>query len=118
MATNSKGRFTTDSGIELDSYYGPDSPQQSPGLPGEHPYTRGIQRNMYRGKLWTMRQYAGYGSPAETNQRFKYLLENGQTGLSIAFDLSTQMGFDFDHSLALGEVGKVGVPIDTLEDME
>src|SRR5215467_309222 len=108
MANTSKGRFTTDSGIDLDPFYGPNHPQQAPGLPGEFPYTRGIQRNMYRGKLWTMRQYAGYGSPAETNQRFKYLLKNGQTGLSIAFDLPTQMGFDSDHPLALGEVGKVG----------
>jgi methylmalonyl-CoA mutase N-terminal domain/subunit len=88
------------------------------GFPGEYPFTRGIQSTMYRGKLWTMRQYAGYGSPAETNQRFKYLLDNGQTGLSIAFDLPTQMGMDSDHSLALGEVGKVGVAIDTLADME
>src|SRR5215471_138800 len=86
--------------------------------PGEYPYTRGIQPTMYRGKLWTMRQYAGYGSAAETNQRFKYLLANGQTGLSVAFDLPTQMGMDSDHPLALGEVGKVGVAIDTLQDME
>jgi methylmalonyl-CoA mutase, N-terminal domain len=87
-------------------------------LPGEYPYTRGIQSSGYRGKLWTMRQYAGYGSAAETNQRFKYLLKNGQTGLSVAFDLPTQMGMDSDHALALGEVGKVGVAIDTLQDME
>ena len=87
-------------------------------LPGQYPYTRGIQSSGYRGKLWTMRQYAGYGSPAETNQRFKYLLANGQTGLSVAFDLPTQMGMDSDHHLALGEVGKVGVAIDTLDDME
>src|SRR4026209_196954 len=90
----------------------------SPSLPGEYPYTRGIQSSGYRGKLWTMRQYAGYGSPAETNKRFKYLLANGQTGLSVAFDLPTQMGMDSDHPLALGEVGKVGVAIDTLDDME
>jgi methylmalonyl-CoA mutase N-terminal domain/subunit len=87
-------------------------------LPGQHPYTRGIQPSGYRGKLWTMRQYAGYGSAAETNERFQYLLANGQTGLSVAFDLPTQMGMDSDHPLALGEVGKVGVAIDTLEDME
>src|SRR5262252_7807948 len=87
-------------------------------LPGEYPFTRGIQPSGYRSKLWTMRQYAGYGSPSETNQRFKYLLANGQTGLSVAFDLPTQMGMDSDHPLALGEVGKVGVAIDTLEDME
>jgi methylmalonyl-CoA mutase, N-terminal domain len=89
-----------------------------PDLPGQYPYTRGIQASGYRGKLWTMRQYAGYGSAAETNQRFKYLLANGQTGLSVAFDLPTQMGMDSDHPLALGEVGKVGVAIDTLSDME
>jgi methylmalonyl-CoA mutase N-terminal domain/subunit len=87
-------------------------------LPGEYPYTRGIQVSGYRSKLWTMRQYAGFGSAEETNRRFKYLLENGQTGLSVAFDLPTQMGMDSDHSLALGEVGKVGVAIDTLQDME
>src|SRR5215468_10519469 len=90
----------------------------STGLPGQYPYTRGIQSSGYRGKLWTMRQYAGFGSAAETNQRFKYLLANGQTGLSVAFDLPTQMGMDSDHPLALGEVGKVGVAIDTLKDME
>src|SRR5262245_35652699 len=86
--------------------------------PGEYPYTRGIQSSGYRSKLWTMRQYAGYGSAAETNRRFKYLLANGQTGLSAAFDLPTQMGMDSDHPLALGEVGKVGVAIDTRQDME
>src|SRR5262249_53809047 len=88
------------------------------GLPGEFPYTRGIQSTMYRGRLWTMRQYAGFGSAAETNRRFKYLLANGQTGLSVAFDLPTQMGMDSDYPMAAGEVGKVGVPIDTLRDME
>lgn len=88
------------------------------GLPGEFPYTRGIQSSMYRGRLWTMRQYAGYGSAAETNARLKYLLEHGQTGLSVAFDLPTQMGLDSDHPLAGGEVGKVGVAISTLRDME
>jgi methylmalonyl-CoA mutase, N-terminal domain len=87
-------------------------------LPGQFPYTRGIQSSGYRGKLWTIRQYAGYGSAAETNQRFKYLLANGQMGLSVAFDLPTQIGMDSDHPLALGEVGKVGVAIDTLQDME
>jgi methylmalonyl-CoA mutase N-terminal domain/subunit len=88
------------------------------GKPGEYPYTRGIQPTMYRGRLWTVRQYAGFGSPAETNRRFKYLLANGQTGLSVAFDLPCQMGLDSDHPLALGEVGRVGVPINTLSDME
>src|SRR6516165_7814300 len=88
------------------------------GSPGEFPYTRGIQQTMYRGRLWTMRQYAGFGSATETNKRFKYLLENGQTGLSVAFDLPTQLGLDSDHPLAAGEVGKVGVSINTLQDME
>ena len=114
-----KRRFETASGIELERFYGPGSgPQEGIGLPGEFPYTRGIQPTMYRGKLWTMRQYAGFGSAAETNQRFKFLLANGQTGLSVAFDLPTQMGMDSDHALAAGEVGKVGVAIDTLHDME
>jgi methylmalonyl-CoA mutase N-terminal domain/subunit len=100
-------------------FYRPDSPKtQDIGLPGEFPYTRGIQPTMYRGRLWTMRQYAGFGSAAETNRRFKYLLEHGQTGLSVAFDLPTQLGKDSDHPLAAGEVGKVGVAIDTLRDME
>jgi methylmalonyl-CoA mutase N-terminal domain/subunit len=90
---------------------------RQPG-PGEYPYTRGIQPSMYRSRLWTMRQYAGFGSAAETNERFKYLLGSGQTGLSVAFDLPTQMGLDSDHPLALGEVGRVGVAIDTLSDME
>src|SRR5678815_1509493 len=90
----------------------------SSGLPGQYPYTRGIQTSGYRSRFWTMRQYAGYGSAAETNHRFKYLLANGQTGLSVAFDLPTQMGMDSDHPLALGEVGKVGVAVDTLDDME
>ena len=80
------------------------------GFPGEYPFTRGVQPTMYRGRLWTMRQYAGFGSAAETNQRYRYLLEQGQTGLTVAFDLPTQMGYDADHDLARGEVGKVGVP--------
>ena len=111
-----KSRFETDSGIELDPFYrpGPAALEE----PGEFPYTRGIQATMYRGRLWTMRQYAGFGSAAETNERFKYLLSNGQTGLSVAFDLPTQMGMDSDHPQAAGEVGKVGVAIDTLHDME
>ncbi|MEO7822622.1 MAG: methylmalonyl-CoA mutase family protein, partial [Gemmatimonadaceae bacterium] len=87
------------------------------GDPGEFPYTRGIQRTMYRGRLWTMRQYAGFGSAAGTNERFKLLLEAGQTGLSVAFDLPTQMGLDSDSSRALGEVGRAGVAIDSVEDM-
>src|SRR5260221_1038003 len=115
----SKKRFETISGIELKQVYSPGSERPDEiGLPGEFPYTRGIQPTMYRGKLWTMRQYAGFGSAAETNKRFKYLLANGQTGLSVAFDLPTQIGMDSDHSLAAGEVGKVGVAIDSLRDME
>lgn len=88
------------------------------GMPGEYPYTRGIQPTMYRGRLWTMRQYAGFGTAEESNERYKYLLKQGQTGLSVAFDLPTQIGFDSDHALAEGEVGKVGVAIDSLADME
>ena len=87
-------------------------------FPGEYPYTRGVQPTMYRGRLWTMRQYAGFGDAEESNKRYQYLLKNGQTGLSIAFDLPTQIGYDSDHSMSHGEVGKVGVAIDSLEDME
>src|ERR1700686_5083812 len=87
------------------------------GNPGEFPYTRGVHAEMYRSKLWTMRQYAGFGSAESTNERFKFLLDAGQTGLSCAFDLPTQMGYDSDHPRAEGEVGKVGVSIDSLEDM-
>jgi methylmalonyl-CoA mutase N-terminal domain/subunit len=87
------------------------------GIPGSYPFTRGVQPNMYRGRFWTMRQYAGFGSAAETNSRFKYLIEQGQTGLSVAFDLPTQIGYDSDHDLAAGEVGKVGVAIDSVEDL-
>ncbi len=88
------------------------------GYPGDAPFTRGVQANMYRGRLWTMRQYAGFGSARATNERFRLLLERGQTGLSVAFDLPTQMGRDSDHPMALGEVGKVGVAIDSVDDME
>src|SRR5207244_2428996 len=88
------------------------------GAPGEFPYTRGIYREMYRGRLWTMRQYAGFGTAEESNKRYHYLLSHGTTGLSVAFDLPTQMGYDADHSLSEGEVGKVGVSISSLEDME
>jgi methylmalonyl-CoA mutase N-terminal domain/subunit len=103
----------------MELFYGPRTRDaEDIGLPGEFPYTRGLQPTMYRGRLWTMRQYAGFGSAAETNRRFKYLLEHGQTGLSVAFDLPTQLGMDSDHPLASGEVGKVGVPIRTLRDME
>src|SRR5512147_1211655 len=85
---------------------------------GEYPFARGIHSNMYRGRLWTMRQYAGFGSAEESNERYRYLLEHGQTGLSIAFDLPTQIGLDPDHALAAGEVGKVGVSVASLRDME
>ena len=112
----------TESGIEVKPVYGPEDFDGSEyaeklGDPGEYPYTRGVYPSMYRGRPWTMRQYAGFGTAKETNQRFKYLTEQGQTGLSVAFDLPTQMGRDSDHALALGEVGKVGVAIDSLLDM-
>jgi methylmalonyl-CoA mutase N-terminal domain/subunit len=92
--------------------------QQDIGFPGEYPFTRGIQPTMHRGRLWTMRQYAGFGTAEESNKRYQYLLDQGQTGLSVAFDLPTQIGYDSDHPLARGEVGKVGVAIDSLADME
>ncbi|MFB6151171.1 MAG: methylmalonyl-CoA mutase family protein, partial [Haloarculaceae archaeon] len=88
------------------------------GFPGERPYTRGVYSTMYRGRLWTMRQYAGMGTAAETNERFHYLLDEGQTGLSMAFDLPTQMGYDSDAEMAAGEVGKAGVAVDSLRDLE
>src|SRR6202171_2217648 len=88
------------------------------GYPGEYPFPRGVQATMYRGRLWTMRQYAGMGDAEESNKRYQYLLANGTTGLSVAFDLPTQIGMDCDHPLAVGEVGKVGVAIDSLEDMQ
>jgi methylmalonyl-CoA mutase N-terminal domain/subunit len=118
-----KDRFSTLSGLPLDCLYtqenlSPGNPEEAIGYPGESPYTRGIYPSMYRGRLWTMRQYAGFGSAAESNQRYRYLLGKGQSGLSVAFDLPTQIGMDSDHTLALGEVGKVGVAIDSLEDME
>src|SRR5690606_40191543 len=87
------------------------------GYPGEYPFTRGVYPTMYRGRLWTMRQYAGFGTAEETNRRYHYLLDHGQTGLSVAFDLPTQMGYDSDHPMAHGEVGRVGVAIDSLDDM-
>ena len=117
------GKFETDSGIELGRVYSPldvsgTDYRKDLGFPGEYPYTRGIQPTMYRGRLWTMRQYAGFANARESNCRYRFLLEHGQTGLSIAFDLPTQIGYDSDHSLADGEVGKVGVAIDSLRDME
>jgi methylmalonyl-CoA mutase N-terminal domain/subunit len=92
-------------------------PERDLGQPGEFPYTRGIQPTMYRGRLWTMRQYAGFGTAAESNKRYRYLLSQGVHGLSVAFDLPTQIGYDSDHVLATGEVGRVGVAIDSIEDM-
>ena len=118
-------RFSTESGIEQDTTYFPQGLDSSGfdydrdlGYPGEYPFTRGVQPNMYRGRLWTMRQYSGYATAEESNRRYHYLLEQGQTGLSIAFDLPTQIGYDSDHLLAQGEVGKVGVPVSSLRDME
>ncbi len=117
--------FQTDSGLTIGPLYSPEDLtaqdldyNRDLGYPGEFPYTRGVQSNTYRGRIWTMRQYSGYGTAAETNQRYRYLLDNGQTGLSVAFDLPTQIGYDSDHELAKGEVGKVGVPICSLADME
>ncbi|RCH55035.1 methylmalonyl-CoA mutase [Mucilaginibacter hurinus] len=109
-------KFTTSSGIEIKEVY-TTAPQMNE-LPGEFPYTRGIQKNMYRGKPWTMRQYAGFSTAEESNRRYHYLLSQGTMGLSVAFDLPTQIGYDSDHELAEGEVGKVGVAIDSLQDME
>ena len=113
----------TDSGIEIEPLYGPAElesfdPERDLGFPGAFPFTRGVYPSMYRGRLWTMRQYAGMGTADDTNRRFRYLLDHGQTGLSVAFDLPTQMGLDSDHPRALGEVGRTGVAIDSVEDME
>jgi methylmalonyl-CoA mutase N-terminal domain/subunit len=118
-----KEEFKTSSEIEIKPIYTPEDVKdidylEKLGFPGEYPYTRGVQPTMYRGRFWTMRQYAGYGTAEESNKRFKYLLEQGQTGLSVAFDLPTQIGYDSDHPMAEGEVGKVGVAIDSLYDME
>lgn len=115
--------FKTISDISVNRIYTPEDIHKTNyaddlGFPGEYPYTRGVQPTMYRGRLWTMRQYAGFGTAEESNKRYKYLLEHGGSGLSVAFDLPTQMGYDSDHALAAGEVGKVGVAIDSLKDME
>ncbi len=117
-----KAAFETESGLDVDTMYTPDDVKgfnyrRKLGYAGEYPYTRGVQPNMYRGRLWTMRQYAGFASPEESNLRYRYLLSQGQSGLSVAFDLPTQTGYDSDHPMAQGEVGKSGVPIDTLADM-
>jgi len=110
-----KAQFETSSEITLDPLYSNDPSERGPG---EFPFTRGLHASMYRSRLWTMRQYAGYSSPKETNERFRFLLEKGQTGLSVAFDLPTQIGYDSDASEAIGEVGRVGVPISTLDDLD
>jgi methylmalonyl-CoA mutase N-terminal domain/subunit len=116
-------KLAATSGLPLETVVTPEDlagwePERDLGFPGEFPFTRGIYPTMYRGRLWTMRQYAGFGSAIESNRRYRYLLSQGQTGLSVAFDLPTQMGMDSDHPLAEGEVGKVGVAIDSLEDMQ
>jgi len=115
-----RASFATPSGIEPEPLYGgaPDCGALESGLPGEYPFTRGVRPTMYRGQLWTMRQYAGFSSARDTNARFKLLLEGGQTGLSTAFDLPTQIGYDSDHPLAEPEVGRVGVPVNSLADLE
>ncbi|SEQ21232.1 methylmalonyl-CoA mutase [Virgibacillus subterraneus] len=116
-----KDRFKTSSDINVERLYFPDNDndyENKLGYPGTYPFTRGIQPTMYRSRFWTMRQYAGFGSAEETNKRFRYLLDQGQTGLSVAFDLPTQIGYDSDDVMAEGEVGKVGVAIDSLQDME
>ena len=117
--------YFTESGLEQNVVYSPEDLEgfgfdydRDIGRPGEYPYTRGVHSDMYRGRMWTMRQYSGYASAVESNRRYRYLLEQGQTGLSVAFDLPTQIGYDSDHPLAKGEIGKVGVPICHLEDME
>jgi methylmalonyl-CoA mutase N-terminal domain/subunit len=123
LTAERKPRFKTLSGLPIERLYTPknlagDVAAEHPGFPGEPPFTRGIYPTMYRSRLWTMRQYAGFGTAAESNKRYRYLLSEGQMGLSVAFDLPTQMGMDSDHPLAAGEVGKVGVAIDSIEDME
>src|SRR5438067_8188947 len=110
-------RFTTISGVEVEPFYEAPPALELPPA-GEFPYTRGIHRDMYRGKLWTMRQFSGFATPEETNARYHYLLEQGQTGLSVAFDLPTLMGYDADDAMSEGEVGKCGAPVSSLEDME
>lgn len=113
-------KLTTDSGIDIKTIYDAQTPLATPALeqPGEFPYTRGVQPDMYRGRLWTMRQYAGFSTAEESNKRYHYLLSQGVSGLSVAFDLPTQIGYDSDHALSEGEVGKVGVAIDSIEDMQ
>jgi methylmalonyl-CoA mutase, N-terminal domain len=121
-APERRPQFTSISGMPVERLYTPADMagadyHRDLGFPGEYPFTRGVQPTMYRGRFWTMRQYAGFGNARESNERYRYLLEQGQTGLSVAFDLPTQAGYDSDHPLSMGEVGKVGVAIDSLEDM-
>ncbi|MEO6682112.1 MAG: methylmalonyl-CoA mutase family protein, partial [Ginsengibacter sp.] len=112
-------KIKTDSNIEIKKVYLPeDLPSIEDELPGKFPFTRGVREDMYRGRLWTMRQYAGFSTAEESNKRYQFLLSQGVSGLSVAFDLPTQIGYDSSHDLAEGEVGKVGVAIDTIEDME
>src|SRR6266513_3193349 len=125
MSTHEKGKpkFKTTSGLETKTVYVPEDidagdRERDPGFPGQYPFTRGIHPTHYRSRLWTMRQYAGFGGAAESNARYRYLLSRGTTGLSVAFDLPTQIGLDSDHPLARGEVGRVGVAISSLADME
>ncbi len=117
-----KGSFTTSSGVEVPHFLFPQSDDpvymETLGFPGEYPFTRGVQPTMYRGRFWTMRQYSGFSTAEESNRRYQYLLKAGQTGLSVAFDLPTQIGYDADDEMSLGEVGKVGVSISSIEDME
>src|SRR4051794_2570792 len=108
-------KIITESGIEIKPVY---TSEENGEMPGEFPFTRGIQPDMYRSRLWTMRQYAGFSTAEESNRRYHYLLNSGTTGLSVAFDLPTQIGYDSDHALAEGEVGKAGVAIDSLMDIE
>src|SRR5687768_17694152 len=112
--------FTTLSGEPVAPLYTAEDvgPLERIGFPGAYPFTRGVYPSMYRGRLWTMRQFAGFGTPEETNERFRYLLDHGQTGLSTAFDMPTLMGYDSDHARSLGEVGREGVAVDSLADME
>src|SRR5919112_2677006 len=119
-ARERKAKFTTLSGEPIEPLYGPQDvpPFEDIGEPGQYPFTRGVYENMYRGRLWTMRQFAGFGTAEETNERFRYLLDHGQTGLSTAFDMPSLMGHDSDHALSLGEVGREGVAIDTVDDMQ
>ena len=118
MTQEALDKFQTSSGIPLKPFYTPDDVPLDAEKPGEYPYTRGLYSTMYRGRAWTMRQYAGFASAEELNARYRFLLAQGQSGLSVAFDLPTQIGYDADDPMALGEVGKVGVSISSLRDME